>query len=141
MQQWSIVLSGYDCCIEYRRSGQHIKCDAISRLLHEDSEIAGDESEINIVGAIDGDIPIKAKDIGKATLLDPLLSRVLDFVMTGWPEKCYEEEMKPYYNRRNKLSCEQNCVLWGSRVIIPYVFRNKILKELHWEHPGICAQN
>ena len=50
MQQWSIVLSGYDCCIEYRRSEQHINCDAISRLLHEDSEIAGDESEINIVG-------------------------------------------------------------------------------------------
>ena len=27
----------------------------------------------------------------------------------------------------------------GSRVIIPYVLREKILKELHWEHPGICA--
>ena len=140
MQLWSIVLSGYDCCIEYRRSEQHINCDAISRLLHEDSEIAGGgESEINIVGAIDGDFPIKAKDIGKATRLDPLLSRVLDFVLTGWPEKCYEEEMKPYYSRRKKLSCEKNFVLWGSRVIIPYVFRKKILKELHWEHPGICA--
>ena len=139
MQQWSIVLSGYDCCIEYRRSEQHINCNAISRLLHEDSEIAGGESEINNAGAIDGDFPIKAKDIEKATRLDPLLSRVLDFVLTGWPEKCYEEEVKPYYNRRKKLSCEQNCVLWGSRVIIPYVFRKKILKVLHWEHPGICA--
>ena len=47
--------------------------------------------------------------------------------------------MQPYYNRRKKLSCEQNCVLWCSRTIIPYVFREKILKELHWEHPGICA--
>ena len=139
MQRWAIVLSGYDCCIEYRRSEQHINCDAISRLLHEDSKIAGGESEINSVGAIDGDFPIIAKDIGKATRLDPLLSRVLDFVLTGWPEKCDEEEMKPYYNRRKKLSCEQNCVLWGSRVIIPYVFREKIFKELHWEHPGICA--
>ena len=27
----------------------------------------------------------------------------------------------------------------GSRVIIPYVLREKIFKELHWEHPGICA--
>ena len=121
-----------------RRSEQQINCDAISRLLHEDSKIAGGESEINCVGAIDGDFQT-AKDIGKATRLGLLLSRVLDFVLTGWSEKCDEEGMKPYYNRRKKLSCEQNCVLWGSRINIPYVFREKILKELHWEHPGICA--
>ena len=39
----------------------------------------------------------------------------------------------------HELSCEQNCILWGSRVIIPQSFREKMLKELHWEHPGICA--
>ena len=49
--------------------------------------------EIYSVSAIDEDFPITAKDIGKATALDPLLSRVLDFVMTGWPEKCDEEEL------------------------------------------------
>ena len=46
----------------------------------------GCESEIYSVSAIDKDFPITAKDIGKATVLDPLLSRVLDSVMTGWPE-------------------------------------------------------
>ena len=56
----------------------------------------------------------------------------------GWPEVC-DEDLKPYYTRRHELSCEQNCILWGSRVIIPPVFREKMLEELHWEHPGICA--
>ena len=80
---------------------------------------------------IDEDFPISAKDIGKATVLDPLLRRVLDFVMTGWPEKCDEEELKPYHIRSQELSCEQSCVLWGSRGIIAQVFRDKMLKELH----------
>ena len=59
--------------------------------------------------------------------------------MTRWPEKCDEEELKPYHILSQELSCERNCVLWGSRVIIPQVFRGKMLKELHWEHPGTCA--
>ena len=72
------------------------------------------------VSAIDEDFPITAKDIGKATVLDPLLSRVLHFVMTGWPEKCDEEELKPYHIRSQELTmdfspkmllfCESNSV-------------------------------
>ena len=91
------------------------------------------------MSAIDEDFPITAKDIGKATELNPLLSRVFDFVMTGWLEKCDEEELKPYHICSQELSCEQSCVLWGSRVIITQVFREKMLKEFHWEHPGTCA--
>ena len=77
MQRWAIVLSAYDYQIEYRRSETYGNCDALSRLLHEDSMI-GCESEIYSVSAIDEDFPITEKDIGKATVLDPLLSKVLD---------------------------------------------------------------
>ena len=48
--------------------------------------------------------------------------------------------LKPYDNRRNELSCEQDCVVWGSRVIIPPIFRAKMLGQLHWEHPGISGK-
>ena len=138
MQRGALVLSAYDYQIEYRRSEKHSNCDAYSRLPHEDSKI-GRESEVYSVSAIDKDFPITAKDIGKATLLDPVLSKALELVKTGWPEECNQEDLKPYYTRRHELSCEQNCILWGSRVIIPQVFREKMLKELHWEHPGTCA--
>ena len=81
MQRWAIVLSAYDYQIGYRISEKH-NCDALSRLPHKDSMI-GCESEIYSVSTIDEDFPITGKDIGKATVLDPLLSRVLDSVMTG----------------------------------------------------------
>ena len=137
MQRWAIVLSAYDYQIEYRSSAKHSNCDTLSRLPHEDSKI-GRESEIYSLIASDKDFPITAMDIGKATLLGPVLSKVLDWVMMGWPEAS-TEDLKPYYTCRHELPCEQNCILWGSRVIIPHAFRGKMLKELHWEHPGICA--
>lgn len=139
MQCWGIVLLVYDYKIECRSFEKYSNCDAFSRLPYKDSKI-GSESEIYSKSAIDKDSPVTAKDIGKATLLDPVLSNVLDWLMMGWPEACTEDP-KPYYTRKHELSCEQNCTLRGSRVNIPQVFREKMLKELHWEHPGVCAMN
>ena len=36
----------------------------------------------------------------------------------------------------NELCVEGNCVLWGSRVIIPKILQNRVLKLLHEMHPG-----
>ena len=118
MQRWAIVLSAYDYQIEYRSSAKYSNCDALSRLSHEDSKISS-ESEIYSLSAIDRDFPITATDIGKATLQDPVLSKVLEWVMLGWPE-AGTEDLKHYHTR--ELSCEQNCILWGSRMVIPLVF-------------------
>ena len=85
LQRWAVVLSAYDYQIEYRSSAKHSNCDALSRLPQEDSKIGG-ESEIYSLSAIDKDFPITAMDIGKATLQDPVLRKVHDWVMMGWSE-------------------------------------------------------
>ena len=138
MQRWALVLSAYDYEIEYKRYEDHPNCDALSRLPHEDSTV-GSEGVIYSVSVIDDDFPITAEDIGMATLVDPVLGKIHQFVMSGYPEGCPDETLKPYHNRRNELSCEQDCVIWGSRVIIPPIFRAKMLGQLHWEHPGVCG--
>ena len=48
-----------------------------------------------------------------------------------------QEQFKPYLHRKNELSVESDCLIWGNRVIIPFHLRNKILTELHENHPGI----
>ena len=55
----------------------------------------GGENEISSVSAVDKNFGITANDIGKATLMDLVLNRVLGLVMPGWPEKCDEENLKP----------------------------------------------
>ena len=102
MQRWVLVLSAYDYEIEYRRSEDHTNCDALSRLPHEDSTVGG-EGVVYSVSVSDDDFPITAKDIGKATPVDPVLGKVHQFVMSGWPDECPDETLKPYHKTRNEL--------------------------------------
>ena len=53
--------------------------------------------------------------------------------MNGLPES-----IRPYYNRKDELTAEQGCALWGIRVVIPEQFRKRLLNQIHEEHPGIC---
>ena len=71
----------------------------------------------------------------RETRRDPTLSKVLDFTLNGWTDKPQDERLKPYYTRRDELSVENGCLMWGIRVIIK--LRNKVLDELHEGHLGI----
>lgn len=82
-------------------------------------------------------MPLSAKDISEETKKDLVLSKVLYHVMNGWPSHCGEDKLQEYFNRRNELSVDQGCLLWGMRVIIPPKFRERLLEELHQEHTGI----
>ena len=48
-------------------------------------------------------LPISAKDIQQETGKDPLLLRVLSFVLNCWPEVCDTEELRTYFNRKLEL--------------------------------------
>lgn len=57
---------------------------------------------------------------------------------TEWiEEKNNDEELRPFFSRRNELSAHEGCLLWGSRVVIPEPEREKLLDLLHEGHPGI----
>ena len=46
--------------------------------------------------------------------------------------------IQPYFNRRFDLSVlEQDCLLWGLRVVIPTRYQEDMLQELRSSHPGI----
>ena len=47
-----------------------------------------------------------------------MLSSVIRHVLQGWPSKPTNDAKKPYYNRQEELSVEDNCLLWGNRVVI-----------------------
>ena len=75
--------------------------------------------------------------VRKATQKDPILSRVLQFVMTGWLDKQNEPETTHYFTKRHEITVEDGCLLWGIRVIIPKQLREGVLHKLHTGHPGI----
>ena len=69
---------------------------------------------------------------------DPLLSKVRDVVLQGWPNYCpSDDRIKPFIHRKNEFSTEDGCLLWGNRIVVPSAGQTKVMEELHIGHPGI----
>ena len=88
----------YDYEITYRRSEEHNNADCESRA---PTNVATENLELDVnYFTYTNDLPITAKVIGSATKKDPVLSRVKDFVMHGWPGKV-DANLEIYHRRRD----------------------------------------
>ncbi|XP_062566349.1 uncharacterized protein K02A2.6-like [Saccostrea cucullata] len=138
MQRWALILSGYQYQIQYRASQDHGNCDSLSRLHISDNLVQEDYEDVYFSELDDVELPISNTDIAKATKMDPVLSKVHELTLTGWPNHNADPELQPFFERRVSLSVEQGVVLWGIRVVIPQTLRKRLLEELHEEHLGMC---
>uniref|UniRef100_A0A3B3TFN7 Gypsy retrotransposon integrase-like protein 1 n=1 Tax=Paramormyrops kingsleyae TaxID=1676925 RepID=A0A3B3TFN7_9TELE len=140
IQRWAIILSAYDYHIVYQQSGKHGNADGLSRVPLSETTDAGTETMSAYIDALicehlEG-VPLTAKQIARATRKDKELSRLYRYIMEGWPREI-PDEMKVYHRKRDELSVEQGCVLWGTRVVTPMRLRTAVLREIHGGHPGI----
>ena len=71
--------------------------------------------------------------VASSTHSDPLLSKILAWLRTGWPTRV-PKPFYPYWTRRNELTLQDNCFLW---VVVPEGLRSQIITELHRGHLGI----
>lgn len=137
MQRWAVILSAYDFDIQYVRTDCNA-ADALSRL---PSVAASDEqytsdSDSHLFFASDA-LLLNNQNIKKFTKRDPILSRVYNYINTGWPSSMQTDGLQPYWNRREELYTEAGCVMWGYRVVVPTGCREQVLRELHEPHMGI----
>lgn len=141
VQRWAIILSAYSYTLEYR-PGRENNADALSRLpLRHTGSVDDDTPEdINAVFSVLEKIPLSAQDIAAETQKDLVLKQILVCVMSGWPERMNKDErFRPYASRKNEMSVEGGCLLWGTRVVIPSSLQEKVLKMLHDDtHVGVA---
>ena len=81
--------------------------------------------------------PVTWKQISQASRNDSIIGKVINFVQSYWPQNVTDPELLPYFNRRKELSIDQNCLLWGARVVVPTKLQKLVLQELHDCHPGV----
>lgn len=138
IQRWSVLLGAYNYKLVHRPGVTIGHADGLSRFPME-----GDNKEPPVPGEVIllmehvETMPVLAKNIRKWTTQDKVLSKVRQFVLQGWPEKNTDEEIRPYFARKTEISVVDDCLLWGSRVIVPPQGRQLILDEIHEGHPGI----
>ena len=55
--------------------------------------------------------------------------------MNDWPLSVYGcPEISPFARRRDELSAQNGCILWGSRMVAPPSLCRLIVEELHCTH-------
>ena len=134
LQRWAIILAAYSYELEYRNTTKMGNADALSRLPVEPAP-STHESSILLVDHIN--MPITAKTIAQHTQKDPVLSRILQGLVSGRNLVSTQEECKKYLDVWSELSTEQGCILRGARVVVPESLQNLVLKEIHADHQGI----
>ena len=68
--------------------------------------------------------------------MDPVLSQVYGFIIGRWPT-VVDPTFAPFKSKRDELTTQQGCILWGTRVVVPPSLQEKVLQELHDTHPGM----
>lgn len=133
LQRWAIILAAYDYNIEYRPTSKMGNADTLSRLPVDKPE-EHDES-ILLISAYN--LPVTIKEIAQGTKKDPVFMKVVQSLTTGRDICVDDVNCKPYKEIRNELSVTQDCILRGSRVVIPNALRSRVLSEIHADHQGI----
>ena len=130
MQRWVLILSVNMYRIAYRTSRSNSNADAMSRL-----PVSPAEEEVDDVFQTTylEELPIRACDIRDATRVDTVLSKIVTYTSHGWPQsmKALPDNLQPYFQRKNELTTDQGCILWGLRVVIPQKFQERLLNEIH----------
>ena len=139
IQRWALTLGMYEYNLIYKAGSAHANADALSRLPLPGSAPTSTPQPTETVLLLEQlqSCPVTADQIKTWTSRDPVLSRVQQFVLRGWPTGSVAEELRPYWHKRLELSCQDGCLLWGSRVVVPVVGQSRVLEELHEAHPGV----
>ena len=136
LQRWAVQLAAYSYEIEFKSTNDHCNADALSRLPLKDtgSKCSTTPSEFNVHQIMA--LPVSCTDVERASRQDAIISKVLQYTRKGWPNTI-SDLLKPFSHRKNELTIEGECLLWGTRVIIPSKLRETVLKELHQGHPRV----
>ncbi|XP_062542038.1 uncharacterized protein K02A2.6-like [Armigeres subalbatus] len=148
LQRWALTMMNYDFEIKHVSTNDFGCADVLSRLIdktiqpEEEYVIAAltlEEDLSSILSDATENVPVSFAALKEATSTNATLQTVIKYIRDGWPDcsKNLPTAVQPYYNRRESLSIIDGCVMFGDRVIVPEIFRRRILRQFHRGHSGM----
>ncbi|XP_058023902.1 uncharacterized protein K02A2.6-like, partial [Ahaetulla prasina] len=136
LTRWTIFLAAYSYKLLHRPGKELGHADALSRCpLPETIEDPTPGTPILLIDSLDSG-PVTSKEVARASYKDITIRTVIGWVQRGWPA-APGERFKEFVKKREELSVQGGCLLWGDRVVIPEKLRKNVLELLHEGHPGI----
>ena len=128
LQRWAILMSAYQYDIKFRPTQAHSNADGLSRLPLNEGLQEGHCEDPGVFNVSQLDcLPVTAAHLRSCTSWDHALSRVLRCAKVGWPQQV-ELDLQPYHRCENEISCEDGCLFWGIRAMIPQKLQGKLLQ-------------
>ena len=81
-----------------------------------------EEQEDKVLLIDDDSVPVTARVIASETARDPILARVKQLTLFGWPQYLKEEDLQPYFQRQTELSVDQDFCFMGNACCNSCVF-------------------
>ena len=131
VQRWALTLSVYQYSIVHRPGSKQGNADALSRLPLPTilKEVPQPADTIPLIERLNASLVTTAQ-IHSWINRDPTLAKFTS-------QCCRAGQTKLYFQRRDELSIEDGCILWGARVVVLPQLRAKVVEEIHEGHPGI----
>ena len=130
----------YDYTLKHTPGKQLFCTDALSRapLPSTVSSPAESRSLHEYVGLVLEAAPVAADDIRCATADDPLLSKVMQHILTcSWHNMLPSEQ--PFYMDRDQLTVTEGIIMMSAHFVIADGLRSSIMALAHEGHPGLEA--
>lgn len=143
LQRFRMRLMRYSYSVVYVPGKSLIVADALSR---SPIEQCSEKEELcleleNYVNFITSSLPVKnayLEKILEAQQHDKICQILKKYTIDGWPNRnSLSSEISLYYQYRFEISCSQNLLMKGSRIIIPQQLQNEVLQFIHVGHQGI----
>lgn len=143
MSNYADYLAHFNFNIVYKPTKQHTNADYCSRIPNR-----GSPSTINSLTSKEGrnerddfedfalhqiqQLPVRAENIACETRKDVSLGKIMQLLEAG-----RDLARAGYKSPESKYTLTANCLLFEHRVVIPTVFRQAILNDLHVAHLGV----
>lgn len=108
LQRWALILLAYQYDLIFKKTQDHGNADALSRL-----PLATEEKDGAAVVAEQGyrttfeDPSNTHTQIRQATRNDPVLTKVITYLQTGWPSNDLDPSLKPFQSREAELTIDE----------------------------------
>lgn len=110
LQRWASFLSGFDFKIKYVKTNENA-VDWLSRSATDKNDVTAVEQNYycnqNFITSSITNLNVEQM---KKTKECETLRQVSFYIKLGWPNKNYSKELILYFNRKNELSCENDCI-------------------------------
>ncbi|XP_037929798.1 uncharacterized protein K02A2.6-like, partial [Teleopsis dalmanni] len=152
LQRYATTILSYDFSIEYINTDSFGYADIISRLIanhvkpDEDTVIASiqleedEDLKINCFAVETATkLPITFTNIQTATKACHTLNKVTFYIQNDcWPQKrkqITDNEVAAFFQHRHHLTIQQQSIFFGERIVIPKIYHQQVLEDLHNGHP------